>query len=88
MAEVTNVEKSEAPIKSVTLKLSVTEATDVKTFIEEWYRRKPYMPPASANKVHQAIVLALKGKTSQQAKTDLTFDQIFGRGVQVSMANR
>ena len=68
MASIVEVTTKQAPIQDLTLKISRTEASDLRLFITEWYNRNySYRADTQmkANGVYQELTKALDGKVDQ-----------------------
>lgn len=64
MATVVEVGTSKPTVKEITIKLTRGEATDMKLFVEEWYRRQSFPAGAKSHSVHKALTAALDGKST------------------------
>jgi hypothetical protein len=64
MASVVEVETTKPNVKTLTLKMTASDARDLKIFIQDWYRTNysyGHEEKAKANPVHKAIVSGLDG---------------------------
>lgn len=75
------IERSVAPVKQITLKVSRTEAYELMDYITEYHKRYPYLGAGNQTSLHKALMAGVNGKTSVDVKKDDAFAKIFGPGI-------